>query len=150
MNITGKTESLIPTSSQFAQVLELDRLDFPKPWRPEDWTDLNWNHHLLYGHKTDLEILGFALFARVPGDDTAHLLKICVASSQRGSGVTQQFWKACLDKLKALEVKSIYLEVEFSNQRAINFYQKSGFTSLRRINGYYSDGSDALTMQMTI
>lgn len=150
MNTTGNIHSLTPDSAQFAQVLELDRRDFPKPWSQQDWSDLNWNHHLLYGWETSQGMSAFILLARVPGDDTAHLLKICTSVELRGSGLTQQFWKACLDKLKVLEIKSIYLEVESPNQRAINFYQKAGFIQLRRIKAYYSDGTDALTMQMTI
>lgn len=150
MNTTGNIQSLTSQSLQFAQVLELDQRDFPRPWKAEDWTGMNWNHHLLYGWETGEGIQGFALFARIPGDDTAHLLKICVASQHRGTGLTQEFWKTCLDKLKVLKIKSIYLEVESPNQRAIKFYQKSGFTMLRTIKAYYSDGTDALTMQMTI
>lgn len=150
MNITGKTSILNPASVGFDQVLNLDLNHFPKPWSPQDWAELNWDHHLLYAFQADQGILAFALFARVPGDDTAHLLKICVAQNLRGSGLTQEFWKACLHNLKLSKVKSIYLEVESPNQRAIGFYQKCGFTLLRKIKAYYSDGTDALTMQMTI
>lgn len=150
MNITGNFLILNSTSAEFTQVMELDLKDFPKPWTPQEWKDLNWNHHLLYGYQTDQGLSAFAFFARVPGDDTAHLLKICVAQAQRGSGLAQEFWKTCRDKLKLLEIKSIYLEVESPNQRAIGFYQKCGFLLLRKIKAYYSDGTDALTMHMTI
>ena len=147
MNTTGNFQAL---GSATSEVLELDRKDFPRPWSAQDWQELNWNHHLLYGWHSAQGLEAFALFARVPGDDTAHLLKICVAESLRGTGVTQEFWKTCLEKLKGLEVKSIYLEVESPNQRAIRFYQKSGFELLRKIKAYYSDGTDAQKMQMTI
>jgi ribosomal protein S18 acetylase RimI-like enzyme len=50
----------------------------------------------------------------------------------------------------ACGAKSIYLEVELPNQRAIGFYKKLGFVSLRTIKRYYSDATDALTMQMII
>lgn len=150
MNITGNFLRLNPSAAEFGQVLNLDQVDFPKPWSAQDWNQLNWDHHLLYALFSSQGLSAFALFARVPGDDTAHLLKICVAHAQRGSGLTQEFWKSCLDNLKLSEIKSIYLEVESPNHRAIGFYQKCGFQLLRKIKAYYSDGTDAMTMKMTI
>lgn len=150
MNTIGKFLQLNPSSAQFTQVLDLDLRDFPKPWKPKDWTELNWDHHLLFASVSSDETVAFALFTRISGDDTAHLLKICVSEKFRGSGLAQEFWKACVDNLKLLTVCSLYLEVESPNQRAISFYQKCGFSLLRKIKGYYSDGTDALTMEMTI
>jgi ribosomal-protein-alanine N-acetyltransferase len=150
MNTTGNFLILNPSSAEFTQVLELDVKDFPKPWSSADWVSLNWDHHLLYAQISDQGLAAFALFAQVPGDDTAHLLKICVDQALRGTGFTQEFWKTCRHNLKLSEIKSIYLEVESPNQRAIGFYQKCGFQLLRKIKAYYSDGTDALTMQMTI
>lgn len=150
MNTTGNFLVLNSSSADFLQILDLDVRDFPRPWSKDDWLALNWDHHVLYGFKSGNDLTAFALFGRVPGDDVAHLLKICVAQNLRGSGLTQEFWKSCTDKLKLQNVKSIYLEVESRNQRAVLFYEKCGFLLLRKIKGYYSDGTDALTMEMTI
>ena len=148
MNTTGNFWVLNLQDSDLKEVLELDLKQFPKPWHENDWLQLNQEHHLLYGWKIFDLIKGFALFARIPGDDTAHLLKICVDSDLKGSGEVQIFWNCCLENLKKVQVKSIYLEVESSNLRAITFYQKCGFITLRSIKGYYSNGGDALTMHM--
>lgn len=150
MNTTGKFKVLSQNDPQIAQVIELDQKDFPRPWKPQEWLDLDWKHHLLMGSWFNDEMQAFALFGHVAGDDTAHLLKICVMSSKRGSGLSQEFWTHCLDRLRELGLKNIYLEVESPNQRAIAFYQKAGFQLLRRIKAYYSDGTDAETMQVTI
>lgn len=150
MNTTGKFEVIGPQSLLFSKVLALDLEHFPKPWAKKDWLELNWHHFKLFVFSESGEVLSFALFQSIPGDDAAHLLKICVRPSHRGSLVSSQFWQSCLQELKKSSFRSIYLEVESPNQRAIGFYQKVGFQTLRLIKGYYSDGTDALTMQMTI
>lgn len=148
MNTTGNFLVLSVGTPEFEAVKDLDSKQFPKPWSKNDWSELNWDHHLLYAWKIDDLIQGFALLALVPNDDTAHLLKICFDSEWRGTGEAQLFWKSCIVNLKKIQVLSIYLEVETSNVRAISFYQKSGFKTLRTIKGFYSDGSDATTMHM--
>lgn len=149
MNTTGNLIRLNPGHLDFPKILDLDQTQFPRPWSAKDWQDLNWEHHFLFAWQLENQPVGFALFSFIPGDDTAHLLKICLKSELRGMGIAQAFWKACQSNLKSIDIKSIYLEVEAHNHRAIGFYKKLSFVTLRTIKGYYSDGSDAVTMQMT-
>ena len=143
MNISGNCPEELRSIASF------DRLYFPQPWTTEQWLELNFQHHLLYiRDNSDLE--GLALFHRVAGDDTAHLLKICLRPEARGSGVALQFWVEILQDLRSKSVKSIFLEVETTNLRAIGFYRKVGFESLRLIKRFYSDGADAFTMQLML
>ncbi len=150
MNTTGKLGRLNSANPSFNDIILLDQTQFPRPWSTKDWEHLNWDHHVLLNWEQSGKTLGFALFGFVYGDDVAHLLKICVHSSERGSGLAQLLWQKCIQELTANGAKSIYLEVEVPNQRAIGFYKKLGFVSLRTIKRYYSDGTDALTMQMII
>lgn len=150
MNTTGNIIELNSSHEKFSQVLDLDREQFPRPWRAEEWQGLNWSHHLLIGQLSGDEVEAFALIGLVPGDDVAHLLKICVKTSLRGKGVAPQFWQNCLPVLRSKAAKSVFLEVEASNQRAISFYHKQGFVTLRVIKGYYSDGESAITMLATL
>lgn len=150
MNTTGKFQPITPFNTGFQRVLALDSEQFPRPWSKKNWDELNWEHHLLFSWSTAESLSAFSLFSRIPGDNSAHLLKVCVTESLRGSGVIQLFWESCIEYLKKNNLLSIYLEVETTNQRAIAFYQKSGFKTLRNIKSYYSDGADAMTMQMII
>ncbi len=149
MNTSGKLFRLNPGHAEFGHVLDLDQTQFPRPWSQHDWIGLNWDHHILLGWKPADQLEGMALFGLAPGDETAHLLKICVESKLRGTGAAANFWKSCQEFLRLQGVTGVYLEVESSNQRAIGFYRKLGFATLRTIKGYYSDGTDAMTMQMT-
>lgn len=149
MNTSGKLTRLNLGHLDFEKVLELDQNQFPRPWPLKDWQSLNWDHHHLYGYEIDGSFVGFALLSHIPGDDSSHLLKICFQVDFRGRGISQEFWGTCLKSLKSTGVRSVYLEVEASNLRAIAFYKKMSFKSLRKIKCYYSDGSDAETMEMT-
>lgn len=128
MNITG-------------EILELDREHFPRPWTEKQWRNLDPATHVLIPWPS-----GFALLALVSGDDTAHLLKICLHPSVRGHGSAVKFYEAIKTELKARGVQKIFLEVEESNLQAQNFYRKVGFQPLRVIKNFYSDGQTALTM----
>ena len=150
MNTTGEFGRINSANQSLNDIIFLDQTQFPRPWSIRDWENLSWDNHQLLTWEQGGVTIAFALFGLVPADDVAHLLKICVQSSARGSGLAQLFWQGCLEQLKASGAKSIYLEVEVPNQRAIGFYQKLGFISLRTIKRYYSDGTDAVTMQMII
>ncbi len=150
MNITGKLIHISPSSAAFSDILKMDLVLFPRPWSRADWLEIDWDHHKLMAWMLNDRVLAFALWGRVPLDETAHLLKICVETGVRGSGVSHDFWQNSVDWLKLQGVKSLYLEVESHNLRAINFYQKCGLKTLRVIKSYYSDGADAQTMQMTV
>lgn len=147
MNTTG---SMSEGPDDLPGIIELDQKYFPHPWTPEQWQGLNHDQHQVLAWKNQEKILGFALFATVPGDDVAHLYKILVHPEARGSKVILEFWSAILGKLRGLGFRQVYLEVEASNERAVGFYKKVGFVSLRRVKGYYSNGSDGLMLQLML
>lgn len=143
MNTTGKEYSVTE------DIIQLDQA-FPNPWTREQWYNLDFHHHLLFSLRNQSDLNGYALFQAVPGDDTAHLLKIMIEPAKRGTSTSQEFWKEILVQLRSLNFLSIYLEVEATNARAIRFYEKSGFKLLRKNKAYYSNGEDALIMMMTL
>ena len=150
MNSFGKLLRVDSQEVIMKKVQEIDLKHFPNPWSQSEWMTLNWAHHHLYTYTLGDEILGFALFSIVTGDDVAHLLKICVCPPYRGTEVSNSFWISLLNELKQLGVSSVYLEVESTNLRAIKFYKKKNFEQLRVIKGFYSNGGDALTMNLTL
>lgn len=148
MNITGKL-AVISDYLKLAPIIKMDQSFFPNPWSDSQWKELNLDHHLILSW-SDPELEGFALFGLAPGDDTAHLYKIQVDPSKQGTGISLIFWSAIMEHLRGQNLKSVYLEVESTNERAIGFYKKIGFTCLRRVKRYYSNGSDGLMLQITL
>ena len=149
MSISGKLLELTPGIDDLTDIIYLDLNHFPRPWDPTEWSKLNPDNFLLYAWQ-NIGLDGFALFQRVTGDETAHLLKICIDPNHRGKGLAQKLWDEIKQKLRSLDVKSVYLEVEKTNLNALKFYQKSGFLPLREIKAYYSDGTSAMTMSLTL
>lgn len=147
MNTTGKL-AIEPLSSP--EVLQLDQAYFPHPWAPEQWLELNPDQNILFSWRTQNTLIGYSLFGISPGDDVAHLFKILIDPAFRKKGNAVLFWSAIVHALKIKKLSRVYLEVEASNQRAILFYEKAGFKLLRRNKGYYSNGEDALMMELTL
>jgi [ribosomal protein S18]-alanine N-acetyltransferase len=150
MSTTGKFIHFWQGHFWWEQAIKKDQSCFPRPWSKQDWEALNPEHFLLTGFGSEEELEAFALFQRVPGDDTSHLLKIWIESRLRGSPLSRNFWAHILDEMRGRGVEKIFLEVESSNLRAFAFYQKHGFQVLRTVKGYYSDGQDGVMMLLTL
>lgn len=139
MSITGN----------LSQVIDLDQKFFDPPWSKTQWDEIDYSHHQLFVFEESNGVQGYALFTAVPGDDIAHLLKILVVPNLQGTLAASRFWAQILENLKAMGFSRVYLEVKATNTRAIGFYQKNGFKTLRKVKSYYSDGTDGVMMQLT-
>ena len=146
MNSIGSIRRIQAGDLALEKIKDLDKHQFPQPWSEESWKTMNWDFHHLYAWELGGEIIGFCLFFHTLGDDSTHLLKICIDSKSRGSGHSSVLWSKVQDQLRLSGIKSIYLEVEAQNQRAIGFYLKNHFKKLRTVKHFYSNGEDALTM----
>lgn len=146
MNIIGKCSLERPGSD----LIKIDQDYFPQPWSEQQWLGMDRNQHLLFTFRLQNQLVGYALFGLVNGDDVAHLYKILIIPKKRGEGTSGRFWSCIKQELLKKGVKTIYLEVEASNGRAIGFYHKKGFQILRKSKGYYSTGEDALIMTLTL
>lgn len=150
MSITGKLIRVSPGSEHWGHILKMDQSFFSRPWTRPQWEDTDWSQNLLFGWELLEKPIGFALFFHLAGDSTAHLLKIFMDPSGRGQGGTVLFWRELAAILLERGVKEVYLEVGEKNVRAISFYQKIGFSKLRELRSYYSDGSNAVSMSLTL
>lgn len=150
MNITGELIELIGKNIDWDEVILIDEKFFTRPWNKCDWLGLDLTRYHLLVFKNSQKIMAFALFDIISGDDTAHLLKILVLPEFQGSGVSSTFWLQMMGWLRGQRIQKIYLEVEELNLRARKFYEKCGFLEMRRVVGFYSDGANALTMQLVL
>ena len=147
MSITGKLE----TETFGLEVFDLDAKEFPQPWTLTQWQELDYRHNRLFTLRSpEGELVSFTLFGLTEGDDTAHLYKIVTRQEARGTSATLDFFQAIIKKLSTEGFKSIYLEVEVNNKRAVRFYEKVGLKILRLNRRFYSNGEDALIMSMTL
>lgn len=77
----------------------------------------------------------------------ANLISIAVAPRARGRGAASLLLSSTIRRLKLRRVERLTLLVRQSNAGAIRFYERHGFTTLRRAPGYYENREDGLLMR---
>ena len=121
----------------------------PSPWKYETFlSSFEVGHKGLICKKDNL-MIGFIIFS--PISPEAHILSISVRNEMQSKGIGTLLLKSMLDQCKVMNYKKIFLEVRVSNEKAINFYEKFGFSKDAIRNNYYKDNSeDALLMSLSI
>jgi ribosomal-protein-alanine N-acetyltransferase len=121
----------------------------PSPWKYETFlSSFEVGHKGLICKKDNL-MIGFIMFS--PISPEAHILSISVRNKMQSKGIGTLLLKSMLDQCKVMNYKKIFLEVRVSNEKAINFYEKFGFSKDAIRNDYYTDNSeDALLMSLSI
>ena len=121
----------------------------PSPWKYETFlSSFEIGHKGLICKKDNL-MIGFIIFS--PISPEAHILSISVRNEMQSKGIGTLLLKSMLDQCKVMNYKKIFLEVRVSNEKAINFYEKFGFSKDAIRNNYYTDNSeDALLMSLSI
>ena len=79
------------------------------------------------------------------------ILKIGVRPDKQGCGVGTAMLKEVLDRAAGIGCQECFLEVRWSNERAISFYHKEGFEMIGVRRKYYRDPvEDARVMRKTL
>jgi ribosomal-protein-alanine N-acetyltransferase len=77
------------------------------------------------------------------------LISIGVLREYRRRKVATSLIQESLDQLSS-KVREVWLEVNTANEEAVKFYEGFGFKGIMIIDNYYSDGSPALRMRLTL
>ena len=121
----------------------------PSPWKYETFLSSFEVGHKGLICKNYNQMIGFIIFS--PISPEAHILSISVRNEMQSKGIGTLLLKSMLDQCKVMNYKKIFLEVRVSNEKAINFYEKFGFSKDAIRNNYYTDNSeDALLMSLSI
>jgi ribosomal-protein-alanine N-acetyltransferase len=91
---------------------------------------------------------GLALL-RVTADE-AEILTIGVMPAARRQGIARALLADAIVRLRAIGVRTIFLEVGVRNRAALALYEGAGFTEVGRRRSYYASGDDALILRATI
>ena len=101
---------------------------------------------LSYQAVTDGGKMAAYMFVIVQQDGTAHLTTIGVAPEHRRRGIARMLLQHLETVLKAKGVSTIVLEVRVHNTPAQMLYDRNGYTAVKRIARYYTDGEDCFMM----
>lgn len=95
------------------------------------------------------EPVGFVV-ARIVRGTTGHIITIDVLAQWRRGGTGSLLLNAAEARLAGCGCKRITLETAVNNLAAIKFYHRHGYTAVRTLRDYYSNGIDAIAMEKAI
>ena len=133
--------------SDLKNVLEIEVMAYKNPY---------WNQNMLFevlANKTDKrlwiyevdnDVVGFIIDMR--HKDEISLLNIAIHKYLQGMGHGLKMLKKYIKSLPGKY--SIYLEVNKNNIKALNMYAKLNFKRVSIRKSYYTDGGDAINMQL--
>ena len=93
--------------------------------------------------------IGFVV-GRAMRNRTGHIITIDVMSEARRHGTGSELLSAAEARLRDAGCRVVTLETAVDNIGAITFYQRHGYSIMRTLRSYYSNGLDALEMRKNI
>lgn len=76
--------------------------------------------------------------------------RVAVYAKNRGNGIGRRLLGTAVEEAKKLGAETAYLEVREPNAPARGLYKSFGFEDIGIRKGYYSNGDNAVVMQMEI
>ena len=96
-----------------------------------------------------LDPAGGMLLARIAADE-AEILTLAVVPAVRRRGIARGLLSVALAELSRLAPGAVYLEVSVLNAAAAGLYAGLGFKPVGERARYYSDGSAALVLKLSL
>ncbi len=93
-------------------------------------------------------IVGYAILRL--GPDTADVLRVGVDSDHQRAGVASTLLAGLVARSVGAGCQRLLLEVASDNAAALGLYRRLGFTAVADRPRYYSDGGDAVVMQLDL
>ncbi|WP_140984306.1 GNAT family N-acetyltransferase [Asticcacaulis tiandongensis] len=119
------------------QLSEIHAASFDFGWSASDFHGmLTRPHYLTYGIYDDTQLKSFVVLSLIAGE--GEILTLATDTNCRRQGLARDLMRFVIDRLKAENCDSLFLEVAVDNPAALNLYETLGFhrTGLRK--AYYS------------
>jgi ribosomal-protein-alanine N-acetyltransferase len=131
-------------------VYQIEQSAFPQPWPFSAFEQYLGEPGFLVAD--DTAIVGYVVADTVTnhGRQLGHIKDLAVQEDNRRKGVGTKLLSRALGVLDQQGVPAVKLEVRETNERAQDLYRTYGFEHRNTIQGYYSDGEDALVLIMSL
>lgn len=132
-------------------VAQIEADAFSSPWSRETFSSLLDRPGLAMLVLDDARegVIGYAVLWCI--SDQGELANVAVVPHLRGRGLGTRLLNGALDIARERGIKSVYLEVRASNERAAQLYRRLGFFDVGRRKGYYErPKEDALIMMLRL
>lgn len=127
-------------ATDIPQLIAIAAEAVPYPWKEDVFKDCfsenyhGWALEKIFLNK-NAEILGFVIVLN--RQDECDLLNICLRPPYQGLHYGEKLLAKVLEWCQISKIQKIVLEVRRSNQQAIRFYKKMGFTEVAVRQNYY-------------
>jgi ribosomal-protein-alanine N-acetyltransferase len=133
-------------------VWEMEKQVFPYPWSRANFADSIASGYDAWLLREGDDLAGY--FLVMYALDEAHLLDVAVALARQRAGLGRYLLDQIVERARAQGMESILLEVRPSNERALQVYEKYGFSEIGRRKGYYpaleGQREDAIVMRFVL
>ncbi len=97
--------------------------------------------------ESDGKVIGYCVIWLIKGE--AFIMSIAIDKNLRGRGLGRYFMEKIIDDLRN-RAQTFLLDVRKSNLPAIRLYRSLGFSIVKERKKFYSDGENALLMELRI
>lgn len=141
--------------SHIAVLIQLGEETGLSPWSAQNYLDelRNPDSAMLRAENDQNETIGFIVGRLVTAADSetavdGEIYNISVRPEAQRHGVGQKLLDEFLERCRSSRVRSVWLEVRESNQKALAFYRKNDFSPVHKRRSFYSDPpEDGLLMR---
>lgn len=150
-----------PNISDLEDIVHLNRISLPENYPVAYFIELikSW-HETSCSAEVDGKVVGYIITRierasispwRPRGKSQAHIISVAVSPDNRRQGIGSKMMNYIIDKVTNIEnVEKITLEVRESNQGAVEMYKRLSFYIAKVLTRYYSDGENALLMELKL
>jgi len=136
------------------EVFALEQSVFPHPWSRANFVDSLSSGYDAWVLREPNEGLLAGYFLVMYAVDEAHLLDVAVSGARHGTGLGRFLLDRIAARSREKGMASILLEVRPSNERALQVYERYGYTQIGRRKGYYpaheGKREDAIVMRYAL
>lgn len=141
--VFGGTPSLSEANrADAAAMASLHAQAFHRGWSDGEFESLLTEKNVI-AHRARVQgkLVGFIL-SRLAADE-AEILSVAVAIRERGRGLARDMLEMHMRRLAGAGCRTIFLEVDETNQPARRLYKSAGFREVGRRDSYYRQASGA-------
>jgi len=134
-----------------SEILEIEKSSFSDPWDSDFFYMLIMNRDKCINMKAMKFgiLVGYTLGCFEQRG--FHLMNIAVKKEYRREGIAKSLLYQLIRRVEKNEkCLRIFLEVRINNESAINLYKMFGFKILEVLKGYYSNGEEAVIMELPL
>lgn len=130
-------------------IMEIEKSIFPDPWDEQGFMDLIFYYsNTFFILKKYDRILGFVAAGIEDTSEAVygHVMNLAVVPELRKRGLGGRLMQRLEYEFLVCGAEGSQLEVRVSNDAAISFYKKMGYSQVMVIDGYYNNIEDAVLM----